>query len=346
MRVKSQVLGDGNPLSRPATNINPTDTRCLRASFASYNKRCKRISLLLLIGLLVVLVAVVGRALREFERIQRLWREAATKAVNERQIQQAQTPLLFRHHWGSVLRQEYKPRTYLEHAMRIADPEIENNKCDYFNNGEFLADFLALPHLECGNSELLADTWKFGDDLAEYGETYMSKKIETGGVAAFNGWLVHMQKKLSTYMADKKKKKEFNYAEVQQENDLIEQDIHTDRGNSENQFKWRNSNTPITAEPSSKTASRIRCGTLDTNIPQRYCETRNLAIKLDLLPKMPDRRKGQDLPAIFGSMETLCHLDENSWFGRGFGGGAAGWMFDGMEVLNPKENENIQCDLW
>ncbi|ORY29247.1 hypothetical protein BCR33DRAFT_724752, partial [Rhizoclosmatium globosum] len=108
---------------------------------------------------------------------------------------------------------------------------------------------------------------------------------------------------------------------------------------------WRRSKQPITLKRKSKTASQIRCGVVDEKIPQRYCETRNIAVKLEMVPQV-NSEKGLDLLPPFGLLETMCHLDENSWFGQGFGGGAAGWMLEGLEILRPSESDDIKCDLW
>ncbi|ORY29246.1 hypothetical protein BCR33DRAFT_578279 [Rhizoclosmatium globosum] len=109
------------------------------------------------------------------------------------------------------------------------------------------------------------------------------------------------------------------------------EDRNPTRMESDALLKWSNMTTPIILRPSdsnaSNTASSIQCGIIDKDIPQRYCDVQNIALKLDTLPVIPSSHKGQDLPLAFGGLEALCHLDENSWFGRGFGGGAAGWMF-------------------
>ncbi|KAJ3110380.1 hypothetical protein HK100_003057 [Physocladia obscura] len=93
--------------------------------------------------------------------------------------------------------------------------------------------------------------------------------------------------------------------------------------------------------------SVIECGLVDHRIPQRYCRTRNVALNIDALPHPSEKEGGQDLPAVFGVLNATCTLDAVTWFGKGFGGGAAGWMFHGMNIMQyPDKNNDIKCDAW
>ncbi|KAJ3133820.1 hypothetical protein HK100_004033 [Physocladia obscura] len=89
-------------------------------------------------------------------------------------------------------------------------------------------------------------------------------------------------------------------------------------------------------------ASSIRCGTIDKRIPQRYCESSNIAIRLEKLPEVGDRPKGLDLPPSKGVLAASCSFDDKRiWRNKTFGGGAAGWFYDGIEFV---DDTNVQCD--
>ncbi|KAJ3127816.1 hypothetical protein HK101_005513 [Irineochytrium annulatum] len=84
-------------------------------------------------------------------------------------------------------------------------------------------------------------------------------------------------------------------------------------------------------EPIVRGASEVECGVMDPSVPERYCRTRNIAIRAASIPR-PSRRQMQegalDLPAPFGTLMASCELNETWWFhGRGFGAGAAGWLY-------------------
>ncbi|KAI8614824.1 hypothetical protein BC830DRAFT_1125608 [Chytriomyces sp. MP71] len=92
--------------------------------------------------------------------------------------------------------------------------------------------------------------------------------------------------------------------------------------------------------------SSIHCGVIDRQIPHRYCDTRNIALRLDDVPDVSERHKGLDLLPSFGALEARCSLNEWDWFSRGFGGGAAGWMYNGMNIVDDAHFTETQCDAW
>ncbi|KAJ3250302.1 hypothetical protein HDU77_006783 [Chytriomyces hyalinus] len=84
----------------------------------------------------------------------------------------------------------------------------------------------------------------------------------------------------------------------------------------------------------SKETSVIQCGVLDKSIPHRYCDAQNISIQSSNIPEVKRNRKsGLDLPAPFGAVEASCNLDEDRWFQKGFGSGAAGWMRDALNTF-------------
>ncbi|KAJ3019739.1 UNVERIFIED_CONTAM: hypothetical protein HDU68_010519 [Siphonaria sp. JEL0065] len=277
------------------------------------------------------------------KNLAKIWADVAEKLAQEQA--QLQEPLKSRPPKNGTEKEKefplgFSPQNYLLRARLLADPELQNNKCDFYNNADFLFDPKAHPSAVCGVRESMADKWAFGLDMEGDSKSYLDKKVGLGARGFYKSVLLHLQGKLTGYIDTNKEAKEFLDEEIE-DVQLEKEDQDLDSTG----FLWKKSSAPIKPS-SSATASRIKCGILDTQIPQRYCETRNIAFKLDWIPAVSEQEKGLDLLPSFGTMETMCHLNENSWFGRGFGGGAAGWMFDGMEILNPKESDDIKCDIW
>ncbi|KAI8614815.1 hypothetical protein BC830DRAFT_1169091 [Chytriomyces sp. MP71] len=94
-------------------------------------------------------------------------------------------------------------------------------------------------------------------------------------------------------------------------------------------------------------ATTIECGLLDETIPQRYCVTQNIALKASMLSRDTESQTGQGLPPFqLGTLQSSCSLDETEWFSKGFGGGAAGWLYSGLNFMNTSTTKNIHCDAW
>ncbi|KAJ3072256.1 hypothetical protein HDU98_003952 [Podochytrium sp. JEL0797] len=89
-------------------------------------------------------------------------------------------------------------------------------------------------------------------------------------------------------------------------------------------------------------STTIRCGLIDSVIPQRYCETSNIALNMDRVPQLNEMDAGLDLPPKHaGVLESTCSVfDESTWTAKAFGGGAAGWMHSGGII---SETSDIPC---
>ena len=74
--------------------------------------------------------------------------------------------------------------------------------------------------------------------------------------------------------------------------------------------------------------SSIECGTIDSHIPQTFCDTQNIALHLDEIPKIS--ANNNDMPnykSLLGPLSAKCELDENWWFTpKRIGTGAARWF--------------------
>ncbi|KAJ3192010.1 hypothetical protein HK101_007186 [Irineochytrium annulatum] len=96
------------------------------------------------------------------------------------------------------------------------------------------------------------------------------------------------------------------------------------------------SSNATTVEPIHPGTTTIDCAVLDPNVPERYCRTRNLAVRLALVPRV-DAREEFDLNPLYGAARATCALNETWWFhGRMFGKGGAGWLYSGMEIVEPE----------
>ncbi|KAJ3034953.1 hypothetical protein HDU99_010646, partial [Rhizoclosmatium hyalinum] len=209
-----------------------------------------------------------------------------------------------------------------------ANDKVDSDECGAWNSLAFVSD--AGPMLHCAALLSLASKLVL-DPQSSYLDKIKKVRTPTNN-------LRHSSNLRKWNLIDTKKPRPLvvNNQELldqvaKQKKYRLVDDQNPARLESDSLLKWSDITTPITQRFSdsdaSNTVSSIQCGIIDKDIPQRYCDTRNIALKLDTLPAILPSQKGQDLPLTFGGLEALCHLDENSWFGHGFGGGAAGWMF-------------------
>ncbi|KAI8850033.1 hypothetical protein BC829DRAFT_171297 [Chytridium lagenaria] len=70
-------------------------------------------------------------------------------------------------------------------------------------------------------------------------------------------------------------------------------------------------------------ATLMECAVMDTTVPERFCLTKNVALRMSLLPKLPaqpmDHRK-YSLPPSFGTLMGSCLLNETWWFMENYSG--------------------------
>ncbi|KAJ3416263.1 hypothetical protein HDV05_002553 [Chytridiales sp. JEL 0842] len=109
-------------------------------------------------------------------------------------------------------------------------------------------------------------------------------------------------------------------------------------------------------------SSEFACMDLNPSLPARFCRTKNIALRLSLLPdpKDPELVKTTPPPGrnTFriqcpaqegpweGMLQATCILNEEDWFrSKGFGNGAAGWLFEGTE-FKTGDSEQVKCDAW
>ncbi|KAJ3204050.1 hypothetical protein HDU67_009807, partial [Dinochytrium kinnereticum] len=75
----------------------------------------------------------------------------------------------------------------------------------------------------------------------------------------------------------------------------------------------------------------IECAVMDPVVPERFCVTHNLAMRMTLVPKIPVqplRHRLYDLPPPYGALRGTCELNETWWFhGEMFGNGASRWLY-------------------
>ncbi|KAJ3211020.1 hypothetical protein HDU67_004822 [Dinochytrium kinnereticum] len=105
----------------------------------------------------------------------------------------------------------------------------------------------------------------------------------------------------------------------------------------------------FTAHPLYPRTSRILCGDLDTNfdLVERYCQTENIALDVLKLPGfIPFGKEHVERRPNEATVLARCGLNETQWFGgRMVGKGAAGWVFDGMEIDGDSEKV-VECAAW
>ncbi|KAJ3390447.1 hypothetical protein HDU84_007447 [Entophlyctis sp. JEL0112] len=231
--------------------------------------------------------------------------------------------------------------------------------CDEFSSASFITNAHIPADVECGGNPALEDPLQPGlFDITTFPEVRPDykwiKDNVMSGELAYKKTMIHRQNLLAKYL---------------QNNSIsVAADTEGEKyGASSFELSFNFTRNVSIGLREHGVPTSIGCGVIDPTIPQRYCETRNIALKLD---KVPHHSKNSvknklDLPPSFGTLEGTCYLNENSWFGKGFGGGAAGWMFggfsagcssqteaksltaDGLDILNPsKVANNIECDVW
>ncbi|KAJ3133818.1 hypothetical protein HK100_004031 [Physocladia obscura] len=224
------------------------------------------------------------------------------------------------------------PRDYITRHKAI----MPSSFCDSFSNADFLTSFDTLPNLVCANSVQLKD--KIDPDL-------FSSQLNAASNYSYEN-LHSMFRGENDY-----KKKIFPHINRIKDHLINRQStlplkltsMPASELNQSSSIVFSSSNEPIS---SNINPTSVSCGVVDDTIPQRYCDTRNIAIRLNAIPKVNDKSGLKLVPKFEQVLEGMCYLDENSWFGQGMGEGAAGWMYEGMKILNPEANSKIECDVW
>ncbi|KAJ3393559.1 hypothetical protein HDU84_001689 [Entophlyctis sp. JEL0112] len=224
----------------------------------------------------------------------------------------------------------------LKHRTVAAEFSLPVHTCDVFSNTDFMKT--SLPFSECDASPATAEAFSsrlFLKDDNEVFNNYSDVHLFFRNEKAYKAHLRSKQSSLIEHLnKDGKQKKIVNLPRQEPANG----------SNSKNSIAFVDSKEPISI---SKNPTSFACGVIDSDIPQRYCDSRNLAIRLDGVPANVSQAAGlRVLPVFEGAMEGVCHLNENSWFGKGWGEGAAGWMFEGIKISKPQEQTEIQCHLW
>ncbi|KAJ3232414.1 hypothetical protein HDU81_003006 [Chytriomyces hyalinus] len=331
------------------THTQPLRLKPAPARIGTYNKRYKRLLVLAVFILCAAPwallafsfmprdVSLMGGSDIDWMNVDKLTYKAAVQSEIRHISSTAPTPT---NHTRS-------PR---EHILLAFASHTESDSCDYYMNALFLEDPVAQPHRLCSSDKLVQDPLKPSAihmnafDMKRRLPFYPQKREWARG---FKTGLVNEE--MQPWMKDYLKTRE--RVSLALDNDPVlspktglngpghhNPDHHHGEWKEGGEMSWSLRKDAI--QPGT---SLLRCGVVDTNIPQRYCDSRNVAMKLKMVPAMTGW-PGLDLRPPFGVLEATCHLSENEWFGRGFGEGAAGWMFDGMEIVPPQESASIEVD--
>ncbi|KAJ3095482.1 hypothetical protein HK100_005826, partial [Physocladia obscura] len=227
------------------------------------------------------------------------------------------------------------PRDYITRHKAIMPASF----CDPFSNANFLTTLDALPNLVCANSSQLKD--KINPDIfsshleAASNYSYASLHSIFRGENDYKKKIFPHINSIRTYFT--------NHQSTLPKTLKLTSPLVSPKLNQSSPIVFSPSNEPIS---SNVNPTSVSCGVIDDNIPQRYCDTHNIAIRLNAIPKVDKKSGLKLLPEFEQALEGMCYLDENSWFGQGMGEGAAGWMYEGLNILNSEANLEIKCDLW
>ncbi|KAJ3388108.1 hypothetical protein HDU84_000268 [Entophlyctis sp. JEL0112] len=220
----------------------------------------------------------------------------------------------------------------LKHRKIAAQFSLPVKTCDAFSNVDFMKT--SLPYSEC-------------DALPATAEAFSSNLFDLKGKPVSTNYSdLHLFFRDERAYKARLKSKQFKLVEHlnKQRHQQVIANSPGQKHTSSRTSLFVESKEPISM---SKNPTSFACGVIDADIPQRYCDSRNIAIRLDGVPANVSDASGlKFLPDFERAIEGICHLNENSWFGKGWGEGAAGWMFEGVKVSKPAERTEIQCDLW
>ncbi|KAJ3235280.1 hypothetical protein HDU78_005278 [Chytriomyces hyalinus] len=324
----------------------PLSLKPAPARIGSYNKRYKRLLVLaavilcmspwalLIFSFMPRDASLVGGSDMDWMNVEKLTFKAAVQSE-------------IRHISSTTPTPTNHTRSPREHILLALASHTESDTCDYYMNAQFLEDPVAQPHRVCSSEKLVGDPLKpsaIHMDVFDMNRRLSFYRQKREWARGFKTGLVNEE--LQPWMKDYLKSRE-RVSLVLDSDPVVPPSVGSD-GLGPHDDVWKEAGEiswSLRKDAIQSGTSLLRCGILDTNIPQRYCDSRNVAMKLNMVPPVTNW-PGLDLRPPFGVLEASCHLSENEWFGRGFGDGAAGWMFDGMEIVPPQESATIECDAW
>ncbi|KAI8614822.1 hypothetical protein BC830DRAFT_1169098 [Chytriomyces sp. MP71] len=244
------------------------------------------------------------------------------------------------------------PSEHLESAMKLlASHAGDGDTSSYstsnlLHSGAYISSVMAMPSLQCSaqiGPESNPVQWHLffhpslsKKEVARQTASVMSYKDKK---AFFDLWRADSSKKVDKSMHPSGRMASFPF-----EYALNEALIPGNYQTSPSSTASRVSNVVFATDGLARIKARsslVSCGIIEREIPHRYCDTRNISLRLSMLPAASS---GSELPLSFGGLLATCSLNETSWFAGGFGVGAQGWMYNGMDFLQPKND--IQCDGW
>ncbi|KAJ3285727.1 hypothetical protein HDU76_008097, partial [Blyttiomyces sp. JEL0837] len=227
-----------------------------------------------------------------------------------------------------------RPRDYLDHMrrffMRPTETFVNQTEgCDVYDTGNII--YHSNYYIACGGPEIrVAREWHKGKSF-EDNWSYSRFPIEL----SVPGFLQFPEPHSTDTTED-----ELGY------------DENAGNGKSTHKPKFvlrRAGDRKTKLEPILKGSSRIECVLMDQGIPERFCKSKNIAIRVKSIPRPDPDARQLDLFAPMGTMQATCSLNEDVWFGaRRFGTGAAGWFYNSLLIQDPEDSltSDIQCDAW